>query len=144
MDGRSGSCVQRLSQPQGCKLCMWSVGVGLLPQVRNQLPCRDQLRAQRINSIDMLHVIRALYFAALTTFFVMAYMTLFHYFGKQRYDSLINLLSTTNLTQGWFRFEMTYWGYTFPLATLAVVTIQYYRMVQDGLVKVCKAISTSN
>jgi hypothetical protein len=30
---------------------------------------------------------------------------------------------------------MSYWGYTFPLATLAVVTMDYYKLVQSDLLK---------
>lgn len=59
---------------------------------------------------------RMLYFAAVGIFLVLAYMTLHHYFGRNR-------------------FEMSYWGYTFPLATLSMVTMDYYQLVGSGLLK---------
>ncbi len=30
---------------------------------------------------------------------------------------------------------MSYWGYTFPLATLSIVTMDYYQLVGSGLLK---------
>ena len=38
---------------------------------------------------------------------------------------------------GYNKFEMGYWGYTFPLDTLALVTIQYHAFINNELTAVC-------
>jgi hypothetical protein len=65
---------------------------------------------------------RVLFYAALGIFLVLGYMTMHHYFGRNR-------------------FEMSYWGYTFPLATLSIVTMDYYRWVESDLVKALSFMS---
>ena len=48
---------------------------------------------------------RIIYFSALGVCFILAWLAATRFFGKNK-------------------FEMSYWGYTFPLATMAIVTLQ--------------------
>ena len=60
---------------------------------------------------------RIMYFCALGVSFILAWLAATRFFGKNK-------------------FEMSYWGYTFPLATMAIVTLQYHSEIDTHLTEV--------
>jgi len=89
-------------------------------ECRNQCDtaeCRNQCDPWQGDSFP-----KILYFATLAIFATLSCMFLFRYFAK-------------------IKFEMGYWGYTFPLATLSIVTMQYYVYIDVDLVKAMSYLS---
>jgi tellurite resistance protein TehA-like permease len=60
---------------------------------------------------------RIMFFCAFGVSLILAWLAATRFFGKNK-------------------FEMSYWGYTFPLATMAVVTLQYHKSINTHLTEV--------